>query len=334
MTSLAHVLPVLRFTLFFLLFSLMTAFVSDAAPKGIRSVWVSGKRYVYLEDTAEYYGFKFYRFPDRKRFAVYSGSDYAIFTADKRSGTINGTSVVYLFPLTFYKRQPVISELDLSKVLLPLFKDYTVPRGRIRTIMLDPGHGGKDTGAPGPNGKWEKAITLSLSMKLQKRLQQLGYRVLVTRNADVFPSLERRVDIANRWKPDLYISIHCNATGDRSISGVETFLTTPVGAPSSSDSKPGFNKSPGNNHDASNIRLAYEIQKSIIQRTRAADRGIKHARFYVIKNVNCPSVLIETGFLSNYGEGRKLTTSAYQDQLVNGMVNGIQAFARVSERRR
>ena len=155
----------------------------------------------------------------------------------------------------------------------------------------------------------------------------------MTRTGDRYPSLEDRVNMHAKARADLYLSIHCNASVVKSINGIETFVVTPAGAPSSSDSKSNFTRNKGNAFDRQNYRLAHEIQRQLIWKTGAEDRGVKHARFYVIKNVACPAVLIETGFLSNYREGSQLLTYRRQMATVNAIVDGIMRYVSATKPR-
>lgn len=315
--------------LLFLLLALLPVFwfspeLSAQEKNRIRYQWNAGRRYVYLYDVAAFYGMTVSK--DGNRYVLSSRYSRLVFTINKRFGSINGTGVTYLFAPVLRRGLPFISELDFSLVVDPVLRRNVLPRKRVRTIMIDPGHGGKDKGAPGPRGVWEKQIALSMAKQLQTALRAKGYTVMMTRSTDRYPTLEDRVNMHARTKADLFISIHCNASVIKSISGIETFAMTPVGAPSSSDTKASFVKGRGNNFDKQNYRLAYEIQRQLIARTGAADRGVKHARFYVIKNVNCPAVLIETGFLSNYREGNALLTSKRQKATVDAIVAGILCY--------
>jgi len=312
-------------SLFILLFSFATPELPAQKNNQLRYQWYAGRRYVYLYDIANFYGLRMLRSGDR--FSLVSDKGHRIvFNINKRYGSINGTAVTYLYAPVLRRGLPFIAETDFQKVLEPVLRSRTIPRKRIRTIMIDPGHGGKDKGAPGPRGIWEKQIALSIAKKLQAALRAKGYTVLMTRSGDRYPSLEDRVNMRAGTKADLFLSIHCNASVVKSISGIETFVVTPVGAPSSSDSKASFAKNPGNAFDSLNYRLGYEIQRQLVGRTGAVDRGVKHARFYVIRNVNCPAVLIETGFLSNYKEGNALQTAKRQQETVDAIVAGIQRF--------
>lgn len=321
--SLKHQFLLFLFTALSILF--FSPGLSAQTQNRIRSQWNAGRRYVYLYDVAAFYGMTVFR--DGNRYALSSKYSRLVFNVNKRFGSINGTGVTYLFAPVLRRGLPFISEMDFSLVIDPVLRRNVLPRKRIRTIMIDPGHGGKDKGAPGPNGVWEKQVALSMALKLQAALRAKGYTVMMTRSTDRYPTLEDRVNMHARTKADLFISLHCNASVVKSISGIETFAMTPAGAPSSNDSKANFTKGPGNNFDKQNYRLAYEIQRQLVARTGAVDRGVKHARFYVIKNVNCPAVLIETGFLSNYKEGCSLLTWKRQKDTVDAIVSGILSYS-------
>ena len=162
-----------------------------------------------------------------------------------------------------------------------------------------------------------------MALKLRAALRKLGFQVIMTRGADSTLSLQGRAELCKKYKPDLFISIHCNAAAQKTISGIETFAMTPNGCASSNDSKPGNSTGTGNSFDKNNYRMAYEIQKALLKNTKAEDRGVKHARFFVLRNASCPAVLIETGFISNLRESALLNRADYQAKIVNAIVAGV-----------
>lgn len=290
----------------------------------VRYVYYAGIRYILLQDIASYYRLSVRYL--RTGVILYSKTRRLEMSYTRREGSINGVRAYFLTPVLYLDKRAYISENDFIKVIDPIFKVKLPRKHPIRTIMLDPGHGGSDPGAPGPVLR-EKQINLLVALKLRRALQLLGFRVIMTRDRDTFPTLSARSAMCARYKPDLFISIHCNSAGNRSVNGVETFLMTPPRAASTADKKPRATAYTGNNADRNNSRLAYEIQSSILKFTRAHDRGIRHARFAVLRNATCPAVLIECGFLSNTQEGRKLATNEYQNRLVAGIVSGIARYA-------
>lgn len=316
------------FCLLFLTISVLIPEAEAAQKKGIRSSTIAGRRYVVLADVAKHYGLKMS--VRSKDIVLYSKYTRVVFNQKKRAGSFNGVNLTWFYAP--FKRGNVfyISEQDLFLLLDPLIRRKSLPKRPVRTIMIDAGHGGKDTGAIGTNKKKEKDITLAIALKLRYKLIRLGYKVRLTRSNDSFPSLERRVVLWKnaRPKPDLYISIHCNAAGNPTVSGIETFAVTPANAPSTADAKPSATVYPGNACNKYNTRLAYDIQKAMVKYfPNTPDRGVKHARFYVIRNVNCPAVLIETGFLSNKQECALLSSDAYQNRMANAILYGILTYS-------
>ncbi len=300
------------------------ALAAATQPNQIRFAWEGGRKYVYIKDLAAYYGLALKY--TREGCEISSESCRVSFTFDKRFGSINGIVVSYLFPPFIRGGEPLLSEHDFFLVVDPVLRNKALPKQQVRVVMIDPGHGGTDNGAVGRLYK-EKDLTLVMAQKLKAALLAKGYSVIMTRDSDKFPSLQDRVDLCRRVKPDLFVSIHCNAAYDRSIYGVETYAATPMGAPSTSDSKPGYNQSSGNAFDKSSYRLAYEVQRELVGATKSEDRGVKHARFFVIKNAACPAILVETGFLSNSQEEASLSRQDRQSAIVSGIVSAIVKYA-------
>lgn len=313
--------------LIFLLFAAVPFTLSaQSSPKTLRVQWFAGRRYVSLNDIARFYGMDMSR-ERNGRITLTLRNAKIVMTLNKRYGSLNGIAVTYLYAPAILGGRPCISELDFSNVIEPVMRNATLSKRKVRTIMIDPGHGGKDNGAPGPNRRvWEKHLTLAMSLRLRDALRAKGFNVIMTRANDRYPSLEDRVNMREKTKADLFVSIHCNASVQKAINGVETYALTPAGAPSSGDSRANFTRNPGNPFDRHNYRLAYEIQRQLVWKTKANDRGVRHARFYVIKNVSCPAVLIETGYLSNAREGSQLQTWRRQRDTVNAIVDGIMRY--------
>lgn len=172
-----------------------------------------------------------------------------------------------------------------------------------KTIMIDPGHGGWNSGAIGVSGSKEKDLVLMVSLKLKGALEARGARVLMTRSDDTFLELSERSALANKLKPDVFVSIHGNGHPDPKVVGVETFY-----------------------FHAASVELAREIQKAIIKHTSQKDLGIKWRGLSVIKNTKCPGVLVELGFMSNAAEERYLWLGSTQDLHVKAMVEGLENY--------
>jgi len=219
----------------------------------------------------------------------------------------------------------------------------------IRKIVIDAGHGGNDPGAIGRTGLREKVINLDIAKRLAKILKDDGFSVVMTRSTDVFVSLERRVDLANQAKADLFISIHSNANWVRSLSGFEVYYLAPraddyrrvllaanSGLPSLDNSS--FAGRSANlrailwdmfytyNH-AESVRLSRDICRAIDRDLNTRVLGVKDAGFYVLK-VSMPAVLIELGFLSNAEEENLLKDNYYRQQIAEAIVHGIENYVK------
>ncbi len=309
-----------------MLFALAPDLFAPPDPQGrqIRFVSENGRKYLFLRDVAGYYGMQLG--PSRDGCNIASASGRVAFTFDKNYGSINGTSVNYLFPALLRGGEPLVSEQDFFLVVDPVLRNRSLGRQNIRVIMIDPGHGAQDNGASGRKYR-EKDLTLQMAVKLRAALLAKGYSVILTRESDVYPSLEDRTNLCKKVNPDLFISVHCNASNDKSVNGVETYAPTPPGAPSTGDSKPGYNKYSGNAFDKNNYRLAFEVQQALVSSTKAFDKGVKHARFFVIKNATCPAVLVETGFISNPAEEASLGSQSRQNAVVSSIAAAVAKYA-------
>jgi N-acetylmuramoyl-L-alanine amidase len=269
----------------------------------------------------------------------------------------------YTYPMLSHNGQYYLPRDFVTLNLPELFKDKVVWNGKkitinkpqdntIKTIVLDPGHGGRDPGAVGRVLKaYEKDINLSVSLMLKAILEkELGVRVLLTRSDDRFVSLQERTRFANDNKADLFISIHTNASKDRNSRGVEIFYlstarTTEARAVEAlensvveiyeggeeairryddlalilSDIMQAENLEQSNN-------LAMKLQMNICAGTTSVDRGVKQANFYVLRGAYMPSVLVELGFISNQVEEAFLVNHQYQERLARTIFEGIKSF--------
>ena len=292
----------------------------------IRFTKMKGKRFVYLSDVARYYGMKLVR--TKKGCELVSRYSRIVFKYNSRKAVFNGIQVTFSHSPYFnkVKNMPLLSEHDFLLFLDPMLRKNALPRSRIKTIMLDPGHGAKDTGAIGHRYR-EKDIVLKIALKLRVKLRQMGFRVLMTRTGDSFPSLHDRTELCKKYKPDLFISIHCNSGGSSGKArGVETYCMTPAGESSTADNKPSYKVEEGNKYDKCNARLALEIQRMMLAYTGAKDRGVRRARFFVLKHATCPAVLVETGFLSNEFEEGLLGATSYQNRIASALAEGIKRY--------
>jgi N-acetylmuramoyl-L-alanine amidase len=219
----------------------------------------------------------------------------------------------------------------------------------VRRVVIDPGHGGKDPGAIGPEGLQEKDVTLRIANKVAEKLKdELGCEVILTRHDDVFLPLEQRTAIANAKKADLFVSIHTNAAPNPAASGVETyFLNFAVNEDAmrvaalenaTSSKRVGelqsiLNNILKNTKVNESSRLAGFVQKDIINSLNGRfgdikSLGVKQAPFFVLIGAQMPSILVETSFISNPKEETLLKDGSYLDRIADGIVSGIKDYSK------
>ncbi|MBI5286438.1 MAG: N-acetylmuramoyl-L-alanine amidase [Deltaproteobacteria bacterium] len=224
--------------------------------------------------------------------------------------------------------------------------------GPLQTIVIDPGHGGEDTGAIGPSGVKEKDITLILAKRLEEIISShLKIKVILTRTDDTFVSLEERTAIANRSKADLFISIHTNAAFRRTASGVETFFLSFEASDDDARRVAAFEngvialeEAPSGDTDElkailwdltqteflnESSQLAVMVQANLYKEMGGEDRGVKQAPFLVLMGATMPAILVEVGFITNPDEEKRLTSAIVQDAIANALFRSIAGFEEV-----
>jgi N-acetylmuramoyl-L-alanine amidase len=224
----------------------------------------------------------------------------------------------------------LVSRTDVAKTIEPLIRPHRVPNvGKIQTVVLDAGHGGHDKGQVSRYGA-EKDFALDVARKLRPILQAKGLRVIMTREGDYFVPLEVRAQIANSAHNAIFVSIHFNATNDDpNATGFEIFSFTPRGAPSTSDgavTASSVNMQPGSSVDAQSLALSACIYHSVLGQLREYDRGIKRARFAVLRLTKVPAVLIEGGFLTDGGESKLISNKDWRAKLAGAIGIGIENY--------
>ena len=300
----------------------------DVSTMKLRRITHEKVKYVHLRDVAVNYGLTFAYTKKSGKISgavIYDKTRKAVLSSTYRAGTVNGTQVYFLYPVLLKNNEPYISEVDFLTCLDPLLRYKTPVKLGMKTIMVDAGHGGTDPGAMNGTHK-EKVYTLQIAKRLQTQLEKLGFRVIMTRTGDTYPSLQDRAALCKKYKPDLYISIHCNSSTNKTPAGIETYRAVPVGGTETKGSKVKTEKQSANEFDANSSRLAFEMQKAMVAATGAADRGSRHQAIYVIGNATCPAVLLEVGYLSNDAELKKIASPEYQNKIVSGILAGLAGY--------
>ncbi|PMB18040.1 N-acetylmuramoyl-L-alanine amidase, partial [Fischerella thermalis CCMEE 5198] len=208
------------------------------------------------------------------------------------------TPPVVLPPLPRPNPQP-LSEIPNPNQPLPL----RPVKGKV-VVLIDPGHGGRDPGAVGIGGAREKDIILPISKKIAEVLQKNGVQVVLTRSSDYFVTLPARVQMAERVNADVFVSIHANSAGAGrpDVSGLETYY-----------------------YDTG-LSLARIVHRSILQSVNVRDRGVRKARFYVLRKSSMPSILVETGYMTGREDMAKLKSASYRNQMAEAIARGILQY--------
>lgn len=219
--------------------------------------------------------------------------------------------------------------------------------GKIRRIVVDPGHGGHDPGAQGAGGTREKDVVLQIALRLAHRLkEELGLDVVLTRSTDVFLELQERTAIANKVGADLFVSIHANASLNRNSSGIETYYlnlakTEKVAQLAAKENGTTLEKVSilqavlfdlmANYKLNDSAQLADEVQKAVYHKVSVRyagvkNLGVKQGPFYVLVGATMPSILVETAFVSNVKEEARLNDPDYQECTAEGILDGIREY--------
>ena len=322
--------PKIRFIIIALLVlfaNLLTIAVPQAQAatdqSGFTYRFISGRKYYRAYDIARYYRMKLQKVGNYYEMTGALGR--MVFTPNKRYGTFNYIALNYDFAPMVSNGELYISCADFFNHVQVLINPGSLRPIGIKTILIDPGHGGKDQGAAGLRHT-EKALTLQVARRLYTILSKMGYRVYMTRVDDRKLELADRAKIANSIKADLFISIHMNAATNRTVQGVETFALTVPGSPSSGAKEVQYNNYPGNAAVNNSMSLAWNVQNMLVRTTKSLDRGVKRARFVVLRETRCPSILVECGFISNRTEESKLGSAAHQERLAQSRALGIYYY--------
>ena len=291
---------------------------------------VDGRDYLSVDNISKFYGLPAEVVPSGSKIQTETVDHPLEFVSGSREAIINGARSWLCFPLIEQDGKSLVSRTDLAKTIEPLVRPHRVPEvGKIQTVVLDPGHGGHDKGQVSRYGA-EKDFALDVARKLRTILQGKGLRVIMTREGDYFVPLEVRAKIANSASNSIFVSIHFNASGDDpNATGFEIFSFTPRGAPSTSDrnvAARSFNAQPGSSVDAQSMALSACIYHSVLGQLREYDRGIKRARFAVLRLTKVPAVLIECGFLTDRGESKLISNKDWRGKLAGAIGIGIENY--------
>ncbi len=240
----------------------------------------------------------------------------------------------------------IVDDTETFKDIIPKEKEIAKDA---KVIVLDAGHGGKDSGATGPHGTKEKDINLAIVLQLEKVFKKdKNYKVILTREDDIFIPLVERADIANKNKADLFISVHCNANLNRNASGFEVYFLSEKASDKESFSAETLENSVlaledktdekktilqnmlwsmvVNEYINESSELSSFVTAEASGRLKVLNRGLKQANFYVLRGTQMPSILVETAYISNYTEEAKLKTGSFQKAVADSIYEGVKKY--------
>jgi len=270
---------------------------------------------------------------------IYSGDVETRLLLNSQVGYFNG-NIFYLQRQPFYVQGNIMLPSDLEDFIFSRQQAMMGAPFNAQTIVLDAGHGGQDPGAMSPWGVREKDITLKIVKYLEAELKKRGYKVVLTRGYDKYLTLEERVDVAQRYHGDLFISVHCNANRARAKNGTEIYFLT-SGKVDSTDRSVRLARTAGfwptnQNYTTRAILWDLLLTKNYLLSVEAAhifyhtfrDLGFKvkppkEANYHVLRNAYVPAVLVETGYLTNRDEEQLLRKPQYECQIAEAIASSV-----------
>ncbi len=308
--------------------------LSAVTPRTLTVRKFGATEYVNLADVATELGLKFSWLERRRKAALVGPSSKAEIEADTRDITVNGLRVFLGDPALDSDGRLFVSRVDFERCLTPRLRPgYGVaPRPTPKVIVLDPGHGGRDTGTSAN----EKVYALDVARRAGKLLEAQGYRVVLTRDEDVFVELKERALVAKASKADLFVSIHFNALPNNNrTSGVEVYTFPPAlqhatgwwGTLGKDDPHLEKSEEPVNRFDHWNALLAQQIHRRFVVDLKSFDRGQKLMHLGVLRGLSCPGMLVECGFLTSEVEVRKIATPGHRQKIAEAIAEGVQDYA-------
>lgn len=294
--------------------------------------------YLTVDNIAKFYGFSADVAPINKTIRLDNGKNQLELTLDSREAIVNGVRNWLCFPvLQNHDGKFLVSRIDLAKTVEPQFRPHMIKNfGHLKTVVIDPGHGGVEKGAASSYGN-EKDFTLDVALKLRPLLQAKGFNVIMTREKDELVPLQERARIANATRESIFVSIHFNATdSNASASGFEIYSLTPRGAPSTQDNallERFLNMQAGSPVDAPSLVLSTSVYHAILGYMPEFDRGVKRARFAVLRLTNIPAILVEGGFLTERQESRLIASPTWRANLAQAISVGLDSYRGLVEKK-
>ena len=302
---------------------------------GWRPVKVGDRDYLSAQNIADFYQLRGgLKLVDHRLFA---GDEHAglEFGGNPREIYINGVKQWLSFPAVVQDDQTLVSRFDLAKTIEPCLRPAMIANLQpFHTVVIDAGHGGGDRGASSAVGA-EKNYTLDVIRDLKKALESKGFKVIMTRSDDSYLPLEGRAQKANDTSDAVFVSVHFNSESNgAAASGFEVYAMTPRGAASTGDglvTAEQFKEMPGNDFEDASLAMANCVQHSLLGHLSEFDRGVRRARFAVLRLTHAPAILVEGGFLTNGADSQKINDPAWRQKFSEAVAQGVLSFQGLAE---
>jgi len=264
-------------------------------------------------------------------FSLTTSEGELVIQTGTRQAYWNGVAFYLGFAPKLVQGELLVRDLDLENTIEPLMElPDPPPDSKPRTIVIDPGHGGPDTGSTNiMDHNVEKTLTLDWANRLASQLEQRGWHVLLTRTNDVALSPAQRIRVAENGRADLFISLHFNFSDESAdLAGVEAYCLAPVGLPSNrmehyADDP--WETFPNNKCDSESLRCAFRCEQALVATVGAADHGVRRVRFPgVLANQQRPAILVVGGYLSNPHEAELIANAGYRERLAEALAKALE----------
>lgn len=306
---------------------------SRVALDKLERVTMEGQTYVRLRDWAAQDGLSFEWLRAQHSVKVATRAMSLQLTNDSKLVAVSGTSVWLSHPPKVANGRFYVSLVDLKTTLAPLAKPNR-NRTRVNLVAIDAGHGGRDRGFY-QGSHFEKTYNLLLAQELRAQLTRAGIKSTLIRTSDTYLGLSERAQLAAERRADLLVSLHYNSagSGNPNAQGAETYVLTPVGARSTNAQGAGGDAgpAPGNLHNDASILLGYLIQRAMVGNLALNDRGVRRARFEVLREAKMPAVLVEGGFMSHPGEAQRVYDPVFRRKQARAIAEAIVAYKRMMD---
>jgi N-acetylmuramoyl-L-alanine amidase len=301
----------------------------DAAPAGWEIVKYKEVEHITADSVKSFYRFDVLERSEATLVFRQGSAVSMTWTVGSDAIRINTIKFSLSYPVVEQQGKVLVSRLDLQKLLDPVLRpSYIQDTKPFRTVILDAGHGGHDPGARSARGT-EKDYALDTVRRLRDELHRMGYDIRLIREDDRFVGLNERVRAANGIPDAIFVSVHFNSGPNPEADGIETFALAPAGGSSDFDGSVTVNAFSGNSRDGENIALATAVHAWVMQGLpKATDRGVKRARYNVLRGINKPAILVEGGFLSNGADSVRVDSAEYRTTLAKSIAAGIRNFNR------